>query len=76
MRTLILAALALLILAVVALIFSAPMLALPLFVLALIVGAFGLFARRAAEPADIQKERENARAQKTQFTERDRQTQV
>jgi uncharacterized membrane protein YdjX (TVP38/TMEM64 family) len=59
-----------------AFVFGTPLLGVPLLVIALIVGAFGMFARRARESGDIHRSREEAKAQKTQFTARDRQTQV
>ena len=55
---------------------GAPVLGIPLLVIALGVGAFGVFAKRARETGDIHQERRDAQAQKTHFTERDRQTQV
>jgi uncharacterized SAM-binding protein YcdF (DUF218 family) len=59
-----------------AFVFGSPILGIPLLIIALIVGAFGMFLRRAAESNDIHQERRDAQAQKTHFTERDRQTQV
>jgi hypothetical protein len=74
MTRLMLAALALLVLAVVAFLFSAPMLAIPLFVLALLAGAFGILAQRASAANKLEQELHDAQAQKTHFTERDRET--
>jgi hypothetical protein len=59
-----------------AFVFGTPILGIPLLVIALLVGALGMFLRRARETGDIHEERRNAQAQKTHFTERDRQTQV
>jgi hypothetical protein len=62
-----------------AFVFGTPILGVPLLIIALGVGAFGMFAKRAAENTGgnkLQQEREDAKAQKTHFTERDRQTQV
>jgi len=57
-----------------AFVWGAPVLGIPLLVIALGVGAFGMFAARAKRAGDIHTELEDAKAQKTEFTERDRQT--
>ena len=59
-----------------AFVFGTPILGIPLLIIALGVGAFGMFARRARETGDIKQELHDAQAQKTGFTERDRRTQV
>ena len=59
-----------------AFVFGTPILGIPLLIVALGVGAFGMFAKRARESGDIKQELHDAQAQKTHFTERDRQTQV
>jgi hypothetical protein len=59
-----------------AFVFGTPLLGIPLLIVALAIGAFGMFAKRASETGDIHQERQQAKAQKTHFTERDRQTQV
>jgi hypothetical protein len=59
-----------------AFVFGTPILGVPLLIVALGVGAFGMFAKRAHETGDIKQELHDAQAQKTHFTERDRQTQV
>jgi uncharacterized membrane protein len=59
-----------------AFVFGTPLLGVPLLIIALVVAAFGMFARRARESGDIHQSREDAKAQKTKFTPRDRQTQV
>jgi hypothetical protein len=57
-----------------AFVWGAPVFAIPLLLIALGVGVFGMFAARARRAGDIHQEREAAKAQKTEFTERDRQT--
>jgi hypothetical protein len=57
-----------------AFVFGTPVLGIPLLVIALGVGAFGLFAKRVKETGDIKQELDDAQAQKTHFTERDRET--
>jgi hypothetical protein len=57
-----------------AFVFGTPILGIPLLIIALIVGAFGMFAKRTAETGDIKEELHDAQAQKTHFTERDRET--
>jgi hypothetical protein len=55
-------------------VWGAPVLGIPLLLIALGVGAFGMLAARAKRAGDIKTERDDAKAQKTEFTERDRQT--
>ncbi|HKN93435.1 MAG TPA: hypothetical protein VJU60_03810 [Thermoleophilaceae bacterium] len=55
-------------------VWGSPILGIPLLIIALAVGAVGLFAGRAKRAGDIKTELEDAKAQKTEFTERDRQT--
>jgi len=55
-------------------VWGAPVLGIPLLIIALGVAAFGMFAARAKREGDIHQELEDAKAQKTEFTERDRQT--
>ena len=57
-----------------AFVFGTPLLGVPLLIIALVVGAVGMFARRAAETGDIKKELHDAQAEKTDFTKRDRET--
>jgi peptidoglycan/LPS O-acetylase OafA/YrhL len=57
-----------------AFVWGAPIFGVPLLLLALIAGAVWMFAVRAARQGDIHNELENAKAQKTDFTERDRET--
>jgi hypothetical protein len=55
-------------------VWGAPVIGIPLLVIALGVGAFGMFAARVKRAGDIHTELEDSKAQKTEFTERDRQT--
>ena len=55
-------------------VWGSPILGIPLLIIALAVGAVGFFAGRAKRAGDIKTELEDAKAQKTEFTERDRQT--
>jgi hypothetical protein len=55
-------------------VWGTPVFGIPLLIIALAVGAVGLFAGRAKRAGDIKTELEDAKAQKTEFTERDRQT--
>lgn len=57
-----------------AFVWGAPVIGVPLLLIALGVGAFGMFAARARRAGDIHQELEDAKAQKTDFTERDRRT--
>jgi hypothetical protein len=57
-----------------AFVWGAPVIGIPLLLIALGVGAFGMFAARARRAGDIHRELEDAKAQKTDFTERDRRT--
>ena len=57
-----------------AFVWGTPILGVPLLVIALGVAAFGVFAKRAKETGDIKEELHDAQAQKTHFTERDRET--
>jgi len=57
-----------------AFVFGSPLLGIPLLIVALVVGAVGMFAKRTAESGDIKEELHDAQAQKSQFTERDRET--
>ena len=57
-----------------AFVWGAPIFGIPLLLIALGVAAFGMFAARAKRSGDIHAAREDAKAQKTEFTERDRQT--
>jgi hypothetical protein len=57
-----------------AFVWGAPVLGVPLLLIALGVGAAGMFAARAKRAGDIHTELEDAKAQKTDFTERDKQT--
>jgi hypothetical protein len=57
-----------------AFVFGSPILGIPILIIALVVGAAGMFAKRAAQSGDIKEELHHAQAQKTNFTERDRET--
>lgn len=57
-----------------AFVWGAPVLGIPLLIIALGVGAFGMFTARAKSSGDIRTELEDAKAEKTEFTERDRET--
>ena len=57
-----------------AFVWGAPVIGIPLLLIALGVGAFGMFAARARRAGDIHQELEGAKGQKTDFTERDRRT--
>jgi hypothetical protein len=57
-----------------AFVWGAPIFGIPLLIIALGVAAFGMFAARAKRQGDIHQEAENSKAQKTEFTERDKQT--
>ena len=57
-----------------AFVFGSPILGIPLLIVALVVGAVGMFAKRTAESGDIKDELHDAQAQKTEFTKRDRET--
>jgi ABC-type tungstate transport system substrate-binding protein len=62
-----------------AFVFGSPILGIPILIIALGVGAFAMFAKRAADTAgsaNLDQEREQAQSPRTHFTERDRQTQV
>jgi hypothetical protein len=75
MAPLILALFVLLVLATgAAFVWGTPILGIPLLLIALGIGAFGMFAARAKRSGDIKTELDDAKAQKTEFTERDRQT--
>jgi hypothetical protein len=75
MAPLILALFVLLVLATgAAFVWGTPILGVPLLIIALGIGAFGMFAARAKRSGDIKTELDDAKAQKTEFTERDRQT--
>jgi hypothetical protein len=75
MAPLILAIFTLLVLATgAAFVWGTPILGVPLLLIALGVGAFGMFGARAKRAGDIKTELDDAKAQKTEFTERDRQT--
>jgi hypothetical protein len=75
MAPLILALFVLLVLATgAAFVWGTPILGVPLLIIALGIGAFGMFAARAKRSGDIKTELDDAKAQKTEFTERDRET--
>jgi hypothetical protein len=75
MAPLILALFVLLVLATgAAFVWGTPILGIPLLLIALGIGSFGMFAARAKRSGDIKTELDDAKAQKTEFTERDRQT--
>jgi Na+/H+-translocating membrane pyrophosphatase len=57
-----------------AFVWGAPIFGVPLLLLALVAGGAWMFVVRAAREGDIHKELENAKAQKTDFTDRDRET--
>ena len=57
-----------------AFVWGAPVVGIPLLLIALGVGAFGMFAARAKRAGDIKTELHDAKAEKTEFTERDRRT--
>ena len=57
-----------------AFVWGTPLLGIPLLLVALTIGAFGMFAARAKRAGDIHTKREDAKTQKTEFTERDRRT--
>jgi hypothetical protein len=57
-----------------AFVWGTPILGIPLLIIALGVGAFGMFGARAKRAGDIKTELDDAKAQKTEFTERDRRT--
>jgi hypothetical protein len=57
-----------------AFVWGTPILGVPLLLILLGVGAFGVFGARAKRAGDIKTELDDAKAQKTEFTERDRQT--
>ena len=57
-----------------AFVWGTPILGVPLLIIALGIGAFGMFAARAKRSGDIKTELDDAKAQKTEFTERDRET--
>jgi hypothetical protein len=57
-----------------AFVWGAPVFGIPLLLIALGVAAFGMFAARAKRHGDIHTELEDSKAQKTEFTERDKQT--
>jgi hypothetical protein len=57
-----------------AFVWGTPILGVPLLLIALAVGAFGMFGARAKRTGDIKTELDDAKSQKTDFTERDRQT--
>ena len=57
-----------------AFVWGAPIFGLPLLLLALIAGGAWVFGVRAKRAGDIHNELEDAKAQKTDFTERDRET--
>jgi hypothetical protein len=57
-----------------AFVWGAPIFGVPLLLIALGVAGFGLFAARAKRQGDIHQELEDSKAQKTEFTERDKQT--
>jgi hypothetical protein len=59
-----------------AFVFGTPILGVPLLLVALGMGAAAYFGRRVAESGDIHQHREDAKAQKTEFTARDRRTLV
>jgi hypothetical protein len=57
-----------------AFVWGAPIFGIPLLLIALGVATAGMFAARAKRAGDIHTELEDAKAQKTDFTERDKQT--
>jgi len=57
-----------------AFVWGTPILGIPLLLIALGIGAFGVFGARAKRAGDVKTELDDAKAQKTEFTERDRQT--
>lgn len=57
-----------------AFVWGAPVFGIPLLIIALAVGAFAMFGARAKRSGDIHSELDEAKPQKTEFTERDRQT--
>jgi hypothetical protein len=57
-----------------ALVWGAPIFGIPLLLIALGVGTFGVFAARAKRAGDIHTELEDSKARKTEFTERDKHT--
>jgi hypothetical protein len=57
-----------------AFVWGAPILGIPLLLIALGVAGFWMFAARAKRAGDIHRELEDAKPRKTDFTERDRRT--
>ena len=57
-----------------AFVWGAPVFGIPLLLIALVIGAVGMFAARAKRAGDIHQELERSKERKTDFTERDRQT--
>jgi hypothetical protein len=55
-------------------VWGAPIFGIPFLILALIVGTAWMFAMRARQRGDIHNELHKAKAQKTDFDERDRET--
>jgi hypothetical protein len=55
-------------------VWGAPVFGVPILIVALGVGAAAMFTARAKRSGDIHNELEDAKAQKTEFTDRDRQT--
>jgi peptidoglycan/LPS O-acetylase OafA/YrhL len=58
----------------IAFVWGTPLFGVPLLILALIAGAAWMFAVRASREGDIHNELRDAKAQKTDFTERDQET--
>lgn len=55
-------------------VWGVPVLGIPLLIVALLICGIGMFVGRARRAGDIHAERERAKSQKTEFTERDRRT--
>jgi len=55
-------------------VWGTPVFGVPVLIIALGVGAFAMFSARVKRAGDIHNEIEDAKAQKTEFTDRDRQT--
>jgi hypothetical protein len=57
-----------------AFVWGAPIFGIPLLLVALVAGGAWMFGVRARRAGDIHQELDDAKAQKTDFTERDKQT--
>jgi hypothetical protein len=55
-------------------VWGTPVFGVPILIVALGVGAFAMFTARVKRAGDIHNEIEDAKTQKTEFTDRDRQT--